>query len=60
MNLMLSNEDAALLARVLKTDLGDLSTEIGKTEKYDWRVEMKEDKERLRSIIEKLEHGVTA
>ena len=58
MYLTLTNEDAALLARILKSDLGDMKVETGKTENYDWRVEMKQDEERLRSIIARLEQGV--
>jgi len=60
MNLTLSTEEAALLARILQTDLGDLKTEIGKTEKYEWRVEMKADEESLRSIIQRLEQAAAA
>jgi len=57
MNLTLSNEEAALLVRILKTDLGDMKAETGKTENYDWRVEMKADEERLREIIARLEQA---
>ena len=59
MNLTLTNEEAALLARILKMDLGDMKAETGKTENYDWRVEMKADEERLRSIIARLEQAST-
>ena len=48
MNLTLSNEEADLLLRMLKTDLGDLKVEISNTENYDWRVDMKKDAERIR------------
>jgi hypothetical protein len=55
MNLTLSNEEAALLVRILQTDLGDLKAETGKTENYDWRVAMKADEELLRGIIARLQ-----
>jgi hypothetical protein len=55
MNLTLTTEEATLLARILKMDLGDMKAETGKTEKYDWRVEMKAEEESLRSIISRLE-----
>ena len=60
MNLTLTDEEATLLARVLKMDLGDMKAETGKTENYVWRVEMKADEERLRQIIARLEQGAAA
>ena len=60
MNLILTNDEEVLLARILKTDLGDMKAETGKTENYNWRVEMKADEERLRHIIERLEQGAAA
>ena len=60
MNLSLTDEEATLLARVLKMDLGDMKAETGKTENYSWRVEMKADEERLRHIIARLEQGAAA
>jgi hypothetical protein len=60
MNLTLSKEEAALLERILRGDLGDLKTEIGKTENYDWRVAMKQDEEMLMQIIERLANATAA
>ena len=60
MNLTLSDEEAALLVHVLKMDLGDMKAETGKTENYDWRVEMKRDEESLPSIIQRLEQAGTS
>jgi hypothetical protein len=60
MNLSLSKEEAALIERLLRADLGDLKVEIGKTENYDWRVEMKQDQEMLIQIIGRLEAATAA
>lgn len=57
MNLTLTNEEATLLAHILKMDLGDMKAETGKTENYNWRVEMKADEERLRGIIAQLDQA---
>ncbi len=59
MNLNLTNEQASLLASVLKNVLSDMKAETGKTENYDWRVALKQDEEALRSIIKQLEAGVS-
>lgn len=55
MNLSLTDEEAQLLARLLKSDLANLKEETGKTENYDWRVEYKKDEQVLREIIGRLE-----
>jgi len=60
MNLTLTNEEATLLARILKMDLGDMKAETGKTENYDWRVAMKADEELIRNIIARLEQSAAA
>ena len=57
MNLNLSNEEANLLADVLKNALSNMKEETGKTENYDWRVALKKDEESLRGIISRLESG---
>jgi len=55
MNLTLTNEEATLLARVLRSDLGNMKAETGKTENYDWRMAAKKDEEVLLGIIERLD-----
>ncbi len=54
MELTLSDDEARLLRTVLERFLSDLRMEIVDTEKYDWRQEMKQDEEVLKSLISRL------
>jgi len=58
MNLTLTNEEASLLSRILRSDLGDMKAETGKTENYDWRMAAKKDEEVLLGIIQRLDAPV--
>ncbi len=49
-----SEEESGLLLRTLESALGDLRMEIGKTENFDMRQELKRDEELLKGMIERL------
>jgi hypothetical protein len=51
MNLMLNDDELVLLRGLLQRDLADLRAEIGKTENFNMRQDLKRDEERLKSII---------
>lgn len=54
MQITLDADESALLRNILERHLGDLRMEIGKTEKYEMRQEMKRDEETLKAIIARL------
>lgn len=56
--LNLEQRELDLLRNLLERALGDLRMEVGKTENYQMRTELKEDEAVLKGIIERL--SVTA
>ena len=54
MDLQLDDRDAGLLRSILERYLGDFRMEIGKTEDYNMRNDMKADEARLKAIMGKL------
>lgn len=54
MELSLESGEVTLLRQLLEHDLGDLRMEIGKTENYDMRQDLKQREATLRALIEKL------
>ena len=54
MELKLEQPEADLLIDILESHLGDLRMEIGKTENFDMRNELKHDEEMLKSMIVRL------
>jgi hypothetical protein len=54
MDLQLDDRDAELLRSILERYLGDFRMEIGKTEDFDMRNDMKKDEARLKAIMSKL------
>lgn len=58
MQLNLEQRELDLLRNLLERALGDLRMEVGKTENYQMRTELKEDEAVLKGIIERL--SVTA
>ena len=55
MKLDLTDEELQLLRQMLKNRLPDLREEVYKTERYDWRQELKQDEVVLKGLIAKLE-----
>ena len=51
MQVQLEPTEATLLADILDTSLGDLRMEIGKTENFDLRNELKRREESLKNIL---------
>lgn len=60
MDLHLDTQDTDLIARILADYFGNLRIEISNTDSYDFRQGLKQDEERLRSILARLGHPVTA
>lgn len=54
MQLTLDANESALLRNVLERHLSDLRMEIGKTEKFNMRQEMKRDEETLKAILARI------
>ena len=54
MELKLDQPEADLLIDILESHLGDLRMEIGKTENFDMRNDLKHDEEMLKSMIARL------
>ena len=54
MELKLDQPEAALLIDILESHLGDLRMEIGKTENFDMRNDLKHDEEMLKAMIARL------
>ena len=54
MELKLDQPEAGLLIDILESHLGDLRMEIGKTENFDMRNDLKHDEETLKSMIARL------
>ncbi len=54
MNLTLTPEEAALLARIVSNYLSDLRMEIGKTDSYEWRQSLKDDEALLKGLLSRL------
>ncbi|MBE7519036.1 MAG: hypothetical protein HS107_07285 [Thermoflexaceae bacterium] len=54
MELKLEQSEAALLKQVLERFLGNLRMEIGKTENFGMRQELKADEEVVKAIIARL------
>lgn len=59
MQLTFEPAERDLLDRVLNRYLGDLRAEIGKTENFEMRQDLKHDEDMLKSLLERL-RGVTA
>lgn len=59
MQLNLDAEEVAALLNVLSSYIPQLREEIGKTENYDMREELKADEQTLRGIVTKLGGSVT-
>ncbi len=57
MQITLEQPEAALLQQILENHLGDLRMEIGKTENYDMRQDLKQREATLRAL-EPLPHFV--
>jgi hypothetical protein len=55
MELELTDEEMQLLRQLLKNRLPDLREEVYKTERYEWRQELKQDEEVLKGLIAKLD-----
>jgi hypothetical protein len=51
----LTDEEMQLLRQLLKNRLPDLREEVYKTERYEWRQELKQDEEVLKGLIAKLD-----
>jgi len=60
MDLELNQSQATVLAEVLESYLGDLSTEIAHTDSYEYRQGLKERRETLAGILESLQREVTS
>jgi hypothetical protein len=54
MQLELDAADVALLEQILSGRLGDLRMEISNTDNFDFRKGLKEDEERIKSLLERL------
>jgi hypothetical protein len=57
--LTLTPDEAAILADLLRNDLGSLRKEVYKTEDYDWRNSLKQRESILRAILERLPPAAT-
>ncbi len=55
MQLELNEEERRTLRGALQSYVSDLREEIVKTEKKEWRVDMRADEERLKRILERLQ-----
>lgn len=55
MNLSLTEEQAAELAELVRSALGDLSSEIADTDNAVYRAHLNERRERLRQVMTALE-----
>jgi cob(I)alamin adenosyltransferase len=55
MELTLDAEDVALLSRILSNYLSDLRMEIAQTDQYEWRQALKQDEERIKALLARLE-----
>lgn len=51
----LSDEEARALQEVLRSYVGDLGLEIGKTDELAYREDLKRTKETLRAVLRRLE-----
>ena len=60
MELTLSNDERALLAQILDRHLSLMREEVGKTENYGMRQELKADEEVLKGLIARLKGGVAS
>ena len=58
--LQLAQDDAALLADVIRSYLNDLHDEITHTDDYDMRQALQEKQRRLNEIVEHLGGGATS
>jgi hypothetical protein len=56
--LKLNDDEARLLARILKNYLPDLREEVYKTENFEWRESLKQDEQILKALIAKTEQLV--
>jgi hypothetical protein len=54
MQLTLEPKETALLRQVLERYLGDLRMEVGKTENFSMRQELKQDEEVVKGLITRL------
>ena len=54
MELALEPTEEILLRRILERHLGDLRMEVGKTENYSMRQELKQDEEVVKALISRL------
>ncbi len=50
----LTSEEAALLVEMLQTDLRNLREEVYKTERYEWRQELKHREELINGMLQRL------
>ena len=57
MQLELDAADVALLEQILSGRLGDLRMEISNTDDFDFRKGLKEDEERIKSLLERLQRA---
>lgn len=55
MDLMLNNDEAALVRNLLERQLSLLREEIGKTENYAMRQDLKNDEALLKGVLQRLE-----
>jgi hypothetical protein len=55
MDLTLTNDEAALVRNVFERHLSRLREEIGKTENYNMRQDLKGDEATLKALIQRLE-----
>lgn len=60
MELKLEHPEAELLASVLERHLGNLRMEIGKTENFEMRNDLKRDEEALRALLGRLKASLQA
>jgi hypothetical protein len=58
MDVRLNGREAELLRHALRQYVSDMSLEIGKTENYEWRQSLKDDKETLEGIVERVDSVV--
>jgi hypothetical protein len=57
MNLSLDSRQQDLLRRIVEDWISDLKMEIGKTEDFEYRSALKQDKETGIAILEQLDHA---
>jgi hypothetical protein len=58
MDVRLNGREAVLLRDALRQYVSDMSLEIGKTENFEWRQSLKDDKETMEGIIERVEDAI--